>query len=192
MKTFTASLIGLGILLAFAPSHTMAQQPAAPAQQANPAPGCKSTPAELEANKKVAEDFFRLSGMDRVALADPGYIQHNPAFKKRAEDDHISDYEEFKKFFANAGAFGGGRGPATGPMPPAGNPLEVVTAECDMVTVIHKTYRQDPTADPGKFYEVFTFDTFRVMNGKLVEHWDGALINPPAPAGAGAPPAGGR
>ena len=34
-------------------------------------------------------------------------------------------------------------------------------------------------------YEVFTFDTFRVRNGKLVEHWDGAVINPPAPVGGG-------
>jgi hypothetical protein len=32
-------------------------------------------------------------------------------------------------------------------------------------------------------YEVFTFDTFRVKNGELVEHWDGAVINSPAPAG---------
>jgi len=47
------------------------------------------------------------------------------------------------------------------------------------VSVIHKNYRQDPTAEAGKFYEVFTFDTFRVKNGKLVEHWDGAVINPP-------------
>lgn len=61
--------------------------------------------------------------------------------------------------------------------------LEVVTAECDIVTVVHKNYRQDPTAEPGKFYEVFTFDTFRVRNGKLVEHWDGAVINPPAGRG---------
>lgn len=192
MKMLTIPTLALGILTAFAPSRAFAQQPPAPAQQANPAPGCKATPAELEANKKVAEDFFRLSGMDRVALADPSYIQHNPAFKKRGEDEHVSDYEEFKEFFAKSGAFGAGRGPATGPTPPAGNPLEVVTAECDIVTVIHKGYRQDPTADPGKFYEVFTFDTFRVKNGKLVEHWDGATINPPAPAGAGAPPAGGR
>ena len=57
----------------------------------------------------------------------------------------------------------------------------------DIVTVIHKVYRQDPTAETGKFYEAFTFDSFRVRNGKLVEHWDGAVINPPAGT-----PAGGR
>ena len=32
--------------------------------------------------------------------------------------------------------------------------------------------------------EVFTFDTFRVEDGKLVEHWDVAVINPPVPGGA--------
>lgn len=150
------------------------------AQQANPAPGCTATPAQLEANKKVALEFFR-PGADRLALADPTYKQHNPAFKKRAEDNKVSDYEEFKAAFANPpqrGA-GPGRGPAAGPTPPQGNPLEVVTAECDIVSVIHKNFRQDPTAEPGKFYEVFTFDSFRVKNGKLVEHWDGAVINPP-------------
>ena len=57
-------------------------------------------------------------------------------------------------------------------------------AECDLVTVIHKSYRQDPTAAAGTFYEGFTFDTFRIRNGKLVEHWDSAVINPPATAGS--------
>jgi len=164
-----------------------AQQPAAVI--ANPTPGCTATPAQLEENKKVALAFFRTTGADRVALADPSYKQHNPAFKKRAEENKVSDYEEFKNtFLAQAGRQGGpGRGAAAGPQPPPGNQLEVVTAECDIVTTIHKAYRQDPTAEPGKFYEVFTFDSFRVRNGKLVEHWDGAVINPPAAA-----PAGGR
>jgi predicted SnoaL-like aldol condensation-catalyzing enzyme len=172
------------LTLGHVPAAKAQQQP--PAAQANPTPGCAATPAQLDANKKVVIAFFQTAGADRVALADPSYIQHNPAFKKRAQDDKISDYEEFKKAFLSSGAFGGGagRGPAAGPPPPQENPLEVVTAECDIVTVIHKGYRQDPTADPGTFYEVFTFDTFRVKNGKLVEHWDGAVINPPPPAGA--------
>ena len=124
--------------------------------------------------------FFRTAGAARVALADPSYKQHNPAFKKRADDHKVSDYEEFKTtFLAMAAGQGGAASPAAGPQPPAGNPFEVVTAECDVVTVIHKVYRQDPTAAAGTFYEAFTFDTFRVKNGKLVEHWDSALI--PAP-----------
>ena len=173
--------IALAIVLFAAPAF--AQAPPPPATQANPTPGCTATPAQLEANRKVAMEFFRAAGADRVALADTSYKQHNPAFKKRAEDNKVTDYEEFKATFtAQAGrGGGGGRGPAAGPTPPPGNPFEVVTAECDIVSVIHKNYRQDPTAEPGKFYEVFTFDTFRIKNGKLVEHWDGAVINPPAP-----------
>jgi len=177
--TLPISTIAMAVI---ATSTLVAQQPP-PANAANPAAGCTATPAQLEANKKVAMQFFRVQGDERVALADPSYKQHNPAFKKRAEDNKVSDYEEFKAAFANpAGRGGGGRGPNAGPIPPAGNPFEVVTAECDIVSVIHKNYRQDPTAESGKFYEVFTFDTFRVRNGKLVEHWDGAVINPPVPA----------
>ena len=170
--------ITLVLVLIAAP--VFGQAPAPPAVQANPTPGCTASPAQLEANKKVAMEFFRATGEARVALADPTYKQHNPAFKKRAEDNKVSDYEEFKSAFLAQAGRQGGRGPAAGPTPPPGNPFEVVTAECDMVSVIHKNYRQDPTAEPGKFYEVFTFDTFRVRNGKLVEHWDGAVINPPA------------
>ena len=132
-------------------------------------------------------EFFRpgITGPDRVALADPSYKQHNPAFVKGAREAGQGDYDYFKSRFGGPPRQGGpgpGRGQADGPQPPAGNPLEIVMAECDVVTVIHKNFRQDPTAAPGTWYEVFTFDTFRVRNGKLVEHWDGAVINPPAPA----------
>jgi predicted SnoaL-like aldol condensation-catalyzing enzyme len=182
MKTRNAFRIGVAVAVWAVP--LLAQQPP-PVVQANPAPGCTATPAQLESNKKVAMEFFRTIGEARVALADPSYKQHNPAFKKRAEDNKVSDYEEFKNTFLAQAAGRGGKkgGPATEPSPPPGNPFEVVTAECDIVTVVHKNYRQDPTAEPGKFYEVFTFDTFRVRNGKLVEHWDGAVINPPAGRG---------
>jgi len=182
MKMKTATFNGFALLLALlAPGFMRAQQSPPTAIQANPTPGCSATPAQLEANRKVVMEFFRTSGEARVALADPSYKQHNPTFKKRGADDNLTDYEEFKKTFTAQAA----RPPATpamadaGPQPPAGNPYEIVTAECDIVTVIHKNYRQDPTAAPGKFYEVFTFDTFRVAKGKLVEHWDGNLIIPP-------------
>src|SRR5678816_1403844 len=186
VTTVTAGMAA-ALMLTVAP--TFAQTPTL-------TPGCTATPAQLEANKKVAMEFFR-PGVDRVALADPTYKQHNPAFIKGGREAKLSDYEYFKSRFGGprAGgpgggpAGGGGRGAAEGPQPPAGNPLEIVMAECDLVTIIHKNNRQDPTAAAGTFYEVFTFDTFRVRNGKLVEHWDGAVINPPAPA-AGAPGAG--
>jgi predicted SnoaL-like aldol condensation-catalyzing enzyme len=162
------------------------------AQQANPTPGCAATPAQLEANKKAAIAFFAPGSSleDKINLIDPTYRQHNPAIKKAGEDAHRSDYEQIqfvlKGLFGPGGTLvGGGRGRGPGPQPPAGNQFEIVTAECDIVTMVHKQYRQDPTAEPGKFYEAFTFDTFRVKNGKLTEHWDNAVINPPAPAAGG-------
>ena len=177
-------LIG-SMLVQLAGVPALPQQPAA--VQANPAPGCTATPQQLAANKRVAMEFFRTTGEARVALADPTYKQHNPAFKKRAAENKVSDYEEFKSTFLAQAARGGAtgaRGPTAGPTPPPGNPFEVVTAECDIVTIVHRANRQDPTAEPGNFYEVFTFDTFRVKDGKLVEHWDGAVINQPVPVGA--------
>jgi hypothetical protein len=100
-----------------------------------------------------------------------------------------SDFESFKKtFLAQAaapagGAGGAGRG-AAGPQPPAGNRAEIVLVQCDIVAVIHKVNLQDPTAAPGTFYEAFTFDAYRVKNGKVTEHWDAATI-PAEQAGRG-------
>jgi predicted SnoaL-like aldol condensation-catalyzing enzyme len=167
----------VGIVLSSTPSFAQNQVVA-------PQAGCTATPAQLEANKKVAMAFFAPNA-DRVALADPTYKQHNPAFVKGGKEAGLSDFEYFKSRFGGPPRQGGpgpgaGRGQDAGPAPPAGNPLEIVMAECDLVTVIHRNNRQDPTAAAGTFYEVFTFDTFRVRNGKLVEHWDGAVINPPA------------
>jgi len=170
---------------------TVAAQQATPLVPTHPTPGCSATSAELEANKRAALRFFETQGDDRVALIDPSYVQHNPAFIKGARDAGMSDYDYFVSRFGGAGAAGrrgggpraggaGGRGAAAGPQPPAGNNAEVVTAECDIVTIVRKQYRQDPTEPPGTFYEAFTFDTFRVRNGRLVEHWDAAVIADPA------------
>ena len=180
MRAFKmAAIVAAGVVLSA--GYAFAQ-----GQVVAPQAGCSATPAQLEANKKVAMQFFAPNA-DRVALADSSYKQHNPAFVKGGKEAGLSDFEYFKSRFGGprqGGPGGGaGRGPApaaAAPQPPPGNPLEIVMAECDLVTVIHRNNRQDPTAAPGAFYEVFTFDTFRVRNGKLVEHWDGAVINPPA------------
>lgn len=177
MKLRTSIYFG-SMLAALLPVSGMAQQPGL--SHANPAPGCSVTPAQLEANKKVVIAFFT-PGSDRMALADPSYKQHNPAFKKRAAENHVSDYEEYKAAFSRAGNGGprpgnGGPGNAGGQRLPGGNLLEVVTAECDIVTVIHKIKRPVPGGADGEWYEFFTFDTFRVKDGKLVEHWDGSML----------------
>jgi predicted SnoaL-like aldol condensation-catalyzing enzyme len=166
----TSALAVMGIMAA-----TAQQPPALPAERSNPTPGCSVSKKQLEANRKLVMDFFRAQGAARVALADPSYKQHNPVFKKRAAEKGETDYDEFKSAFLNPPP----RPPQTDPRPPAQSPFEIVTAECDMVTVVHKVYLQDPTASPGTFYESFRFDAFRVKDGKLVEHWDDATIMPP-------------
>lgn len=170
--------LSTAMLLVFAAAGA---QDRTPPTQANPAPGCSATSTEIETNRKVVMDFFRVSGEARVALLDPAYKQHNPLAIRRAQQEHVSDYEEARKGFL-AQASGPVRGLGLGPTPP-GNRFEIVTAECDIVTVIHQSFRHDPTGQE-RFYEAFTFDTFRVKNGRLVEHWDGASIDPSGPSTA--------
>jgi predicted SnoaL-like aldol condensation-catalyzing enzyme len=156
-------------------------------RDAGPMTPCTLTPAQIAEGRQVALQFFA-PGVDRLAITDPSYKQHNPAFVKGARDAGMSDFDYFKaRFGGPPAARGGGAGRAggapAGPTPPPGNPTELVATECDVTVIMHKNNRQDPTAAPGTWYEAFTFDMFRVRNGKLVEHWDGAVINPPAPAG---------
>ena len=81
-------------------------------------------------------------------------------------------------------------GPVTPAQAPAGNMLppltpnmfERVIGACDIVTIIDKFCFQDPTLAAGNYYERYSFDTFRMRNGKLLEHWDGTTLPTPAPA----------
>jgi predicted SnoaL-like aldol condensation-catalyzing enzyme len=148
------------------------------AQEAPIPHGCSATPAELQAEKKAVLDFFRpgITLRELIALIDPSYIQHNPLVLKLARERHTSDYEEFKLLFTQMAASGnpGGSYVLDGPARRGGRAPQVViaTAECDLVTAIIRHTPPDPTAPPGTTYERFSFDTFRVRGGKLVEHWD--------------------
>ncbi len=138
---------------------------------------CSTTRAELQAEKKVVLNFLRpdITLRELLALIDPSYIQHNPLVLKFAKEKHISDYEEFKLLFTQMAASGdpGGGDVLDGPARRGGRAPQavIVTAECDLVTAIIRHTPPNPTA-PGTIYERFSFDTFRVRGGKLVEHWD--------------------
>ena len=163
--------------VAFMLAGAASAQDLTPPLQTNPAPGCTVGQDQLEANRKLVLNFFRTSGEARVALLDPSYKQHNPVVVRRARQENLSDYDEAKKSFLEQ-AHGTVHGLGLGPTPP-GNRFEIVTAECDIVIVVHSGFRHDPTGQ-SKFYEAFSFDAFRVKGGKLVEHWDEASLNAPS------------
>ena len=154
--------------------------PAAVADEA-PLPGhCAMPPAQIQEEKALAAKFFRpgITPQERVALFDVDYIQHNPLFVKLSQEKHISAYEEFKRVFSRLGPPSRAKPPtpSAAAAAPPGPQVVILTAECDIVTVIRRVIRPDPTA-AGLNQETFTWDTFRVRNGKLLEHWDGEVIS---------------
>src|SRR5262245_18203869 len=140
-------------------------QPQAPRVRDNPDPNCTATPAQLEANKQLVMNPVS-NPNDRIY---PSYKQHNPAFIKGGREAGMTDYAYFMSRFGGpgrgpGGGAPGGRGQAAGPQPPAGDPFDIVVAECDIVATFHMNYRQDPTAAPGTWFQAYTFDTWRVRN----------------------------
>ena len=98
MKRTYVSLMAFG-LAAVAAVAVYAQQPAATPP---PPKACTLTPAQIAEGRSVAIAFQTSTGDARVALADPTYNQHNPAFKKRAEEAKKTDFEEFRDNFSSA------------------------------------------------------------------------------------------
>jgi predicted SnoaL-like aldol condensation-catalyzing enzyme len=153
------------------------------AQQVQSAESCVATPAQLEANKQLALEFFRpgVSVEERLKIMGPNYVQHNAAFLKYAKQKNLSSKQAFIDLQSKLRPRrpGDPTPPApqsAGPQPPAGKIGVLLMAECDLVTIVNLSYRQDDTAPPGTWYEAFTFETFRVRDGKLDEHWDSNLL----------------
>jgi predicted SnoaL-like aldol condensation-catalyzing enzyme len=133
------------------------------AQSKNP------TPQEKK-NLQLVLDWWRIVIQSRhveqaTKFAHEDLIQHNPNFP--------SGLETLRKLF-------GARGPVN-PIPEKLSPEATPTvsfAKGDYVALIFEHEDPDPT-DPSKKYKYNSFDLFRIENGKIKEHWDGAMKNAP-------------
>lgn len=143
-------------------SPARAQEPVIPnpdhdAMLASPDPA-------LAANKRLVYDFWRevFEGlhMDRAErYLTERYIQHNPAVP--------SGRQAFIDFFSRRGQ----------PKPIAPRvlaPLVEIVAERDIVILSFAREYADPQ-DGSRLYTSTWFDMFRIVDGKIDEHWDPAL-----------------
>ncbi len=166
MKTGIVLLISLALLLGCVPA--MAQEPVVGV--ANPEALFTSPDPALNANKQAVLHIMRdLLEANHWDLADKyitaRYIQHNP--------NVASGLDGVVKYFTAT------RKPT--PIPEHMKTVIVaVVAEGDYVIVVRPREYPDPR-DPSKKYTTAWFDMWRMAGGKADEHWDGALINPPAP-----------
>jgi predicted SnoaL-like aldol condensation-catalyzing enzyme len=127
--------------------------------------------ATEKANLKLVLDWWReglVAGHSEVV---PKYfnedvVQHNPNFPQgRAAIEALVK----RRTPVN---------PIPATLPPDRMPAKAF-AKGDYVVLIWDREAPDP-ADPSKKYAYNDFDAFRIQNGKIQEHWDGATKNPPA------------
>jgi predicted SnoaL-like aldol condensation-catalyzing enzyme len=125
----------------------------------------KSPDPRLAANKKLVYDMYRAIVQGGHAemveqFFTPEYIQHNP--------NVASGRDALAQFLR-------GSRPARPIAPTVTLPILNIIAERDIVMVMS----QRPMKDAGgKPYVTTWFDTYRVIDGKISEHWDPALKDP--------------
>lgn len=129
--------------------------------------------SESEINKQLLLDFFAYEGGDDIDRMEQfmaeDYVQHNPRFLAMDKFTGATGNRAWVEARIEARERGGI------PLVDLGgirlsNPI-IVMAEGDLVTAIYKGDLPDPD-NPGETYEAFAFETFRVRDGKLTEHWD--------------------
>lgn len=130
----------------------------------------RSHDPQLAKNKRLVYDFWRevfeAAHMDLApAYMAETYIQHNPLV--------ATGRQAFVDFFSRV------RKPM--PIEPRVKaPLVAILADGDLVVLSFAREHPDPQ-DPAKKYTTTWFDMFRIVDGKIAEHWDPAT-KPAAPA----------
>jgi predicted SnoaL-like aldol condensation-catalyzing enzyme len=160
-KTLLASMLVAACWLPALAQESVRATPNADALFTSPDP-------KLHANKQVAYHIVKdLLEANRWELADryiaKDYIQHNPN-ARNGLDAVVYFFTQVLKVQPK-------------PIPEKlGFPVSEVMAEGDLVTVIYPRRVKDPK-HPNGSYSTAWFDTWRIKDGKAVEHWDPALLN---------------
>jgi len=124
----------------------------------------KHADPRLAANKRFVYDFWReVFEAAQMELAPKymaeSYIQHNPRVPsgRQAFIDFFSKVRKPSPIEAKVKA-----------------PLVAMLADGDLVTMAFvREYPEPP--DPSKKYTTTWFDMFRIVDGKIAEHWDPAV-----------------
>ncbi len=147
---------------------------ASPAIAPEPMAGCPSTPRLVSQNKRAVAAFLdtaavakNASGMAKF-LSD-GFEDHDPRFAAFDRKENFSGRAAFVK--AVESGLDARPAPATKAVSPRSKQMTI--GECNYVSVVWKQILTDPDM-PGRTWEAFTFDTFRLDRGLIAEHWNGA------------------
>ena len=123
-------------------------------------------PSVTAANQKLVMDAIAESSGGAAVLEDTAakffskrYIQHSPGVENGPEA-FVQYHKEWYKTHS--------------PPKRGSSDITGIVAECDYVLIMHKRPRPDPD-HPGKTYDSFSFDMWRIVGGKLDEHWDSAI-----------------
>ena len=123
----------------------------------------QSSDPKLAANKKLVYDCWReMLEAGHIELADKylaeNYMQHNPNVPtgRKGFVESFSKFAQPKPILDTIKA-----------------PVIAIVAEGDLVVISFAGKFPDP-ADSTKTYTSTWFGMFRIENGKLAEHWDGA------------------
>jgi len=153
--------IAVAIATVVSANTTLAQLPVKPL--ADQKTLLQSNDPKLAKNKKLLYDFWRevfegghLELVDKY-MAET-YIQHNPNVPT-GRKAFVDFFSKFKTPQAIADTIKA--------------PVVTIMAEGDMVMISFARELPDPK-DSTKKYTTTWFDMFRIENGKLAEHWDGA------------------
>jgi predicted SnoaL-like aldol condensation-catalyzing enzyme len=153
-------LMAVVSILLFA-NQSFAQLPVKPIADQNLL--LKSKDPKLAKNKKLVFDFWReVFEGGHLDLADKymaeNYIQHNPNVPtgRKAFVDFFSKFAKSQPISPTIKA-----------------PVVAIIAEGNLVMISFVRELPDPK-DSTKKYTTTWFDMFRIENGKIAEHWDGA------------------